>query len=381
MKSAWVTRLLTLLAAGGVFVAGSLSAAAFLNLSLPCGQGQGCDVVAAHPASKWLGIPVAAFGLAAYLVLGLLAFLLASRGPEDKSKIARSGLLLSGIGTLISGYLTYVAFFQIKATCNWCIASAVIMAATFLLYGYLTQRGTEGLGGGGFETVFFGAALFAAVSGIGLQTVATDRAIQQSTATIANLQGLKIADLVNDPGRFKGPADAPITIVEYADFYCGTCRDFHPRLSAVAQQFPSRIRVAFVPFPLFQLSGHENAMVAAGVAQAALEEGKYWEMVNELFTGPVEGIREYETLLSLAEDVGLDREVLKRRLAETDPKLFDPVLGGMDKARSIGVFSTPTFIVFADGLPTRAVTAPALPQLLESEPYARLLEGENAGSQ
>jgi uncharacterized membrane protein len=88
--------------------------------------GGGCEKVQTSDYAKLAGIPVAVLGLAGYLAI--LASLLV-RG--DAGRFAGAAIALSGFG--FSVYLTYREIFTIKAICQWCVGSAVLMPALAVL--------------------------------------------------------------------------------------------------------------------------------------------------------------------------------------------------------------------------------------------------------
>src|SRR5438270_805345 len=118
----------SLVAFGGVFAAGVLSAGHILKLPVLCGSSSACTAVASDPRSSFAGIPIAFFGVAAYIaILFLLVYL-------DRLRWARFSLVaLTGVGTVLSARLLFHAYFVIHATCYWCVASAAAMATLFVL--------------------------------------------------------------------------------------------------------------------------------------------------------------------------------------------------------------------------------------------------------
>jgi uncharacterized membrane protein len=86
--------------------------------------GSGCETVANSTYSHLLGVNIAVFGIAGYVLL-LAASLL--RG--DTARMAGFGVSLVGFG--YSVYLTYLELFKIEAICQWCVASAVLMTVLF----------------------------------------------------------------------------------------------------------------------------------------------------------------------------------------------------------------------------------------------------------
>lgn len=126
----WVIRLLAL---AGMGVSAYLTWAHLAHQSVACGQSQGCDTVQQSIYSEVAGIPVALLGLMAYTALFALTFL---RGHvpdpwDDYVPLAIFGISL--IGMLYSAYLTYLELFVIYAICRWCVGSAIIITAIFLL--------------------------------------------------------------------------------------------------------------------------------------------------------------------------------------------------------------------------------------------------------
>ena len=96
--------------------------------------GSGCETVADSTYSHLLGVNIAVFGIAGYVLLLATALL---RG--DAARMAGFGLALVGFG--YSVYLTYLELFKIEAICQWCVASAVLMT---ILFASRTQCGMVG---------------------------------------------------------------------------------------------------------------------------------------------------------------------------------------------------------------------------------------------
>ena len=90
------------------------------------GGGGGCETVQTSRYSEILGIPVALLGLFAYAGLLISA---AIRGELA----ALGGFCIALVGTLFSAYLTYLELFVIQAICQWCVASAALVAACLLI--------------------------------------------------------------------------------------------------------------------------------------------------------------------------------------------------------------------------------------------------------
>jgi protein-disulfide isomerase len=79
---------------------------------------------------------------------------------------------------------------------------------------------------------------------------------------------------------FRGPADAPVVIVEYTDFQCPYCARLTTILDQMMQLFPDKLKIVYKSFPL---SSHKYSWQAATAAMAAQEKGKFWEFYKQLF--------------------------------------------------------------------------------------------------
>jgi uncharacterized membrane protein len=92
----------------------------------------GCETVNSSHWATFLGIPVAAWGVAFYVALFVVAIIGATETYEDALNISQALTLMSGVGVLFSAWLTYLELFVIHAVCMWCVTSAVIVTTIFL---------------------------------------------------------------------------------------------------------------------------------------------------------------------------------------------------------------------------------------------------------
>jgi uncharacterized membrane protein len=117
----------------GIGIAGYLTYVHYAGLKVLCLSSGGCETVQSSRYAKLDGVPVSVLGLAGYITI-LLS--LALRG--DTGRAVGFGIAL--VGFLFSAYLTYRELFTIKAICQWCVASAVLMTALVLITGYRVVR-------------------------------------------------------------------------------------------------------------------------------------------------------------------------------------------------------------------------------------------------
>ena len=81
-------------------------------------------------------------------------------------------------------------------------------------------------------------------------------------------------------GVLIGPSTAPVHLLEFADFECPFCGNFHKTLRVMRDRYPTQVAVTFIHFPL---PGHRFAMPAARVAECAGDQGRFREMYDQLF--------------------------------------------------------------------------------------------------
>jgi protein-disulfide isomerase len=111
----------------------------------------------------------------------------------------------------------------------------------------------------------------------------------------------KVKNVGIDGSPVKGPDNAPITIIEFADFECPHCGEFAPVLDKAVTEHKNDVRFVFKFYPL---PGHPHADIAARAAIAAWQQGKFWEMHHVLFVN--QRHLEQTDLDSYAKDLGLD---------------------------------------------------------------------------
>ncbi|WBB79778.1 DsbA family protein [Micromonospora sp. WMMD882] len=112
---------------------------------------------------------------------------------------------------------------------------------------------------------------------------------------------------VSGADHVRGPVDAPVTLVEYADFQCVHCGAAYRNLREVQRQRAELVRLVFRHFPIANV--HPYAESAAQIAEAAGRRGRFWEMHDWLFEhqdqlDPVHLSLGVEQLGVSADDVG-----------------------------------------------------------------------------
>jgi protein-disulfide isomerase len=118
----------------------------------------------------------------------------------------------------------------------------------------------------------------------------------------------KVALRPDDPAR--GPADAKLTVVLFSDFQCPFCSRVEPTLKEVEEAFPGQVRIVWKHQPLPM---HPNARPAALAAEAAREQGKFWQMHDKLMAN--QGQLSAAAYEGWAKEVGLDLGKFKASMA------------------------------------------------------------------
>jgi protein-disulfide isomerase len=152
----------------------------------------------------------------------------------------------------------------------------------------------------------------------------------------------------------KGPADAPVTIFEWADFECPHCALIGIVLELMQERFPGQVRVVY---KFYALPSHTHALNAAFAAQAAHKQEKFWEMSSLMFES--QDKLEKKDLLNYAQKVGLDREKFVADF--DDAKTKEIVAADMKQADDLGLDGTPMLFCNGRRMPLEKL-APLLPE-------------------
>ncbi len=155
---------------------------------------------------------------------------------------------------------------------------------------------------------------------------------------------LILPDQIVVTDHIRGSETAPVTLVEYGDFQCPACRDYHSMVEQViAAEASSTLRFVFRHFPLSQ---HPNAIPAAQASEAANIQGKFWDMHNLLFDKQ----KDWEAIsnpkdafVAYAKQLGLDEKKFSEdyELQSVRDRINLDYKGGV----AARINSTPTFFV------------------------------------
>ena len=146
-----------------------------------------------------------------------------------------------------------------------------------------------------------------------------------------------------------GPQDAPVTIVEFFDPACETCRAFYPLVKNLMAQHPEKIKLV-IRYAAF----HQGSDVVVKLLEAAKSQGKYQVVLEALLAAQPawadHGQPNLETAFTVAQQAGLD--LSQARQAMENPAMQALLQQDMDDLTALQVTKTPTFFVNGRSLPS-----------------------------
>jgi protein-disulfide isomerase len=163
---------------------------------------------------------------------------------------------------------------------------------------------------------------------------------EREDAFHARFDAGKVKTLAVDGSPAMGPADAPVTIVEWADFECPHCRLMVPILEELVERFPGQVRLVYKFYPL---GNHPHGELAARAAVAAMNQGKFWEMHHTIFEN--QDRLEQVDLERYAKQLKLDLPKFKADL--TSDETVAHIERDKKQGEGVGLYGTP--MVFING--------------------------------
>jgi protein-disulfide isomerase len=139
---------------------------------------------------------------------------------------------------------------------------------------------------------------------------------------------------------YKGPANAPVTLVEFSDFHCPFCKQIEDNntLTQLLSKYGDQLKLVWIDYPIDQL--HPQARKAHEAARCAGDQGKFWEYHKALYTG---GPKSGDQLKTVAQQVALDMASFDACLSSG--KYQAAVQKDVDQGKRLSVTGTPTFFV------------------------------------
>jgi protein-disulfide isomerase len=191
--------------------------------------------------------------------------------------------------------------------------------------------------------VIIGGVLVAVIAAVVLmsQRAADGDTPPQNNANVASTPTgpRQVAAGAPDPYA-RGGARAAITVEEFSDFQCPACGALEPGLRKVVNDYGERVRLIFRNYPLPM---HQHAFLAARAAEAAGQQGKFWEMHDALYDHQEEWSKSMEPRVqfdSYATRLGLDVQRFKTDMER--PDIVERIKADMLRGNSLNVRGTPT---------------------------------------
>ena len=144
---------------------------------------------------------------------------------------------------------------------------------------------------------------------------------------------------VTDRDHARGPATAPLTLVEYGDYECSYCGKAYPIVQAVQRTLGPKLRFVFRNYPLTRL--HPHALHAAEVAEAVAVHGKFWAIHDTLFEH--QRALTDRHLLDHARRLGLDPRMIADEA--TSDAVIARIKADIAGADASGITGTPAFFI------------------------------------
>lgn len=149
----------------------------------------------------------------------------------------------------------------------------------------------------------------------------------------------EVIEVIPSKKIFVGNANAPITLLEFGDYESEACAKANEIVKAILEEFPEQVKFVFRHFPLLKI--HQKAHKAAEASLAAAQEGKFWEMHNELFAnryslGTI-------SLKSHARDIGVKSKKFLEQLINSHYGLY--IQDDLKEGLRLGVKDIPAFFV------------------------------------
>lgn len=248
-----------------------------LNLGLSSGSAVcninktfNCDTVTASKFSTFLGIPIGLYGLATQFILMILTLSFGLGLTSNKAQIGRYTLFLSLFVAVVSVVMGSISMMFLGTYCLFCILAYFLsFAHLYAIWGMQEKSPFAHLKHDfiaavtDFKWVGISVALIIPLvfmfNGMFLDHFGGSLLKDTVESSFIGWQGAP-QNSFTEEGLIKGPSDARMTIVEFADFLCPHCKSAAPSLKVFADSHPN-VRIIFKAFPL---DGNCNASPAMG---------------------------------------------------------------------------------------------------------------------
>ncbi len=369
-----------------------------------------CKAVNESSWSMLFGVPIAAYGIWFYLSFIGFLLLLSDESKFYEDEIFEITSLFSFLGALSSIALFYISKFKVGVLCPLCLA---VYLVNILLVGLVfmsrTRKGyfagvkdgfwgiislalemlsVNGKSRASVLRLLFSFIILAGITSLTLRHTLSVRYIEKFSAEPEwSQEKVTKVDVELTPGLnqdfAKGPENAELNLIEFADYECPACQAVSMILSELYKKYEGRVRFIFKDYPLdsacnpnIKKTFHENACYAASLARCAGTEGKFWEMNEYLFSLGVksESLSAAQLKAKMTEGVsslGLDSAKIDKCLI--NPAVKEKILADIKSGDAIGLEGTPT--IFINGKRVRDISYDNLAGI-----FAEILGEQDSGT-
>ncbi|OGX38927.1 MAG: hypothetical protein A3C53_02340 [Omnitrophica WOR_2 bacterium RIFCSPHIGHO2_02_FULL_68_15] len=337
-----------------------------------------CHAVTGGAWGSLLGVPLSLWGILGYVAILALA-LWGQHSAESATQAAGLVTVVASLFVAADVFLFGVMAFVIRRYCLFCLLTyAVNLLVLFSAWRALAApwsaavpqaaRALAALLPSGRRPVswlFWGMMVTGLVGAAGVHAAATF----MSRGTLGSIRG-QIRDYIIKQPRLSvntegdptlGPAEAPIQLVEFSDFFCPACQRASKINVIILSNHRSDVSFRFKHYPLdaacndkIPRSVHPGACQVAAASECAHLQGRFWEFHDLVFEKvgayPLGGVERD------AEQLGLDMARFRACLESGEG--MEAVKRDIAEAGKIGVPSTPTYVV--NGVPMTGALNPAM---------------------
>ncbi|MBI4341010.1 MAG: DsbA family protein [Candidatus Omnitrophica bacterium] len=344
------------------------------------GPGSGpfnCHAVTAGRHGFFAGVPLWVWGTIGYLAAAHLA-LLAKSVPDVAPQAMTALAALALAFVLVDAVLLIVMLTQVKYLCLFCLLTYATNLALLLTARWAVGQPWRALlrgAGPALQALLPGPRrplawiLWGGTALAAFGVVAAHAAATYVSHGAPGLVKRQVSEFVLKEQRVhveagaspsKGPAQAPVTVVEFSDFFCPACQKAS-KFNTIMLAGRTDARIVFKHFPLDTACNeavnrmvHPGACAVAAAAACAHQQGKFWPLHDRIF---LKG-HDYQPaqLRADAHQVGLHLEQFDRCVASGEG--MEAVRRDIAEGQRLGVVSTPTY--FVNGLKMPGLLGPAV---------------------
>lgn len=315
-----------------------------------------CNTVASSEYSEIFSIPLGVWGLGYFLALVALLCISWIR-QKDKSASFFNYASLVIIGVITTIILASISAFFVKAICPSCVLVYVICIGQavnlYLFRGVIPKK----IASKSILNSLAGAVIPLLVTLMAYQLIEPET-IVKTTAQVSNSRGISsnFQEIPINKSAFSGLGEdyrlgkdsAKVTIVEFSDFQCPSCKRMNLSLKSLLKEYGEQILVVYKNFPLDNKCNptmpgpmHQLACDMATLARCAGQYGKFWPYHDQVFANQQSANQ--NLLKDWAKELGLSEEQIKTCM--NSKGILDKIQDDIKLANKLGVNSTPTLYI------------------------------------